>query len=533
MEAYLKSQGYHVWKTVYTGYIIPIEEITDAAELKKYEQENKARSGLLSELTDQELARVSGCETAKQVWDKLKGIYEGDDKIKEAKLQHFRNQFESLKILPEETVEAFMIRVNEIINSIRGLGEQLKDSVVVKKILRSLPKMYNPQVLAIEESKDLSTMSLDELHGIATAYELRMVKPKTSEKEAAFKAFKKLKVKEESESEDSDDELIAYLARKFKTQKGKCKEKLPLKCLNCGGIGHFSSKSTNKGKVDDSDDEGPQMKKTSLEKKTFISRKKGNFKKKSLITHKESTASDESSDDEEYETLFVVTSSMDNKRGSEKFDDEREESEYECDLEAELYSALKDLKVQRKTVKKLQNQLNEKDEMVSQLKQIEEELTKTLDELSANLSTKEELLVLENQLKTLNNEVDDLQQKTYAEAITSPSPMTLLKSKGKEVAIQAIEKEGASTQEDDRNIVDEILSYQRPFNLKTGLRYENEGSSNTLKINEKAATSNPMKFVKGSKGNPQVQIKGLQGRQWIEMALQGSIIRDPKVHGKV
>ena len=37
------------------------------------------------------------CESTKEIWDKLKNIYEGDDKVKGAKLQTYRGQFENLK----------------------------------------------------------------------------------------------------------------------------------------------------------------------------------------------------------------------------------------------------------------------------------------------------------------------------------------------------------------------------------------------------------------------------------------------------
>ena len=39
-----------------------------------------------------------------EVWDKLKSIYEGDDKVKKDKLQTFLAQFETLKMKEEEDV---------------------------------------------------------------------------------------------------------------------------------------------------------------------------------------------------------------------------------------------------------------------------------------------------------------------------------------------------------------------------------------------------------------------------------------------
>lgn len=37
-------------------------------------------------LVDSELVKFMGCKTAKEIWDKLKSIHEGYEKIKEAKL---------------------------------------------------------------------------------------------------------------------------------------------------------------------------------------------------------------------------------------------------------------------------------------------------------------------------------------------------------------------------------------------------------------------------------------------------------------
>ncbi|XP_042476297.1 uncharacterized protein LOC122057990 [Macadamia integrifolia] len=327
MEAYLKSQGYGVWLVVKNGYNPPTIDITDKIEMKKCEDDAKAVNALLGSLVSNEFVKVVGCTTSKDIWDKLKSIHDGDDKIKEAKLQHHRNLFESLKMSEGETIDQFMSKVNEIINSIRGLGEEVKDAVVVKKILRSLPYLYNPKVSTIEESKDLNTMKLDELHGTLIAYEMRMVKPKPIEKEAAFKALKKLKSNEDSEQKDSDDELIAYLARKLKKGTGKYEGKLPLKCFNCDGIGHFTSKCPKNDKLSDSDDEDAQ--------------------------EKESSEDYNESDDESSETLFMALSDRVQRQTTEESEEE-EEQEAQYDLIANLHSALTDLKEERKKMKDLE-----------------------------------------------------------------------------------------------------------------------------------------------------------------------------------
>ena len=82
---------------------------------------------LLSVLIETVFVKVMHYETAKEIWDKLRNIYEGDDKIKGAKLQTYRAQFENLKMKEEENIAAYFLRVDEIVNIIKGLGEKVDE----------------------------------------------------------------------------------------------------------------------------------------------------------------------------------------------------------------------------------------------------------------------------------------------------------------------------------------------------------------------------------------------------------------------
>ena len=59
-------------------------------------------------------------------------------------------------------------------------------------MLRSLPLRYDAKVSAIEESRDLTKMTMDELHGTLTAYEMRtdIEYGQSTSREVAFKASK-------------------------------------------------------------------------------------------------------------------------------------------------------------------------------------------------------------------------------------------------------------------------------------------------------------------------------------------------------
>jgi hypothetical protein len=82
--------------------------------------------------------------------------------------------------------------------------------MIVQKVLRSLPLIFDAKVSSIEEMKDLDSLTMDELHGILMTYEMRTEKENPSKKEASFKASKKTKnIEHESSDICSDNESDA------------------------------------------------------------------------------------------------------------------------------------------------------------------------------------------------------------------------------------------------------------------------------------------------------------------------------------
>ena len=54
------------------------------------------------------------------------------------------------------------------------LGEKTEDSKVVRKILHSLPESFHAKVTAIEKSKDLDEIKVQEMIGSLQMYELSL-----------------------------------------------------------------------------------------------------------------------------------------------------------------------------------------------------------------------------------------------------------------------------------------------------------------------------------------------------------------------
>jgi hypothetical protein len=87
VKTYLTSLGVDIWYTAANSYVIPNNAPTDPNENKLMSCNSKSIHVILGALAPTIASKVMGCNTAKEVWDKLKSIYEGDPKVKQVKLQ--------------------------------------------------------------------------------------------------------------------------------------------------------------------------------------------------------------------------------------------------------------------------------------------------------------------------------------------------------------------------------------------------------------------------------------------------------------
>jgi hypothetical protein len=94
-------------------------------------------------------------------------------------------------------------------NSMVSLGKRVSDVKLIKKILRFLPERFRIKVTAIEESKDLDSMKIEELVGSLQTYEYSLT-PIKKAKGMAFKATKSI-VSPDEDLEEEDE--VAILAK--------------------------------------------------------------------------------------------------------------------------------------------------------------------------------------------------------------------------------------------------------------------------------------------------------------------------------
>jgi len=162
---------------VENGVEVPRDNAPDAQkagfkELKK--QDCYALVILHQCVDDTHFEKIAGATTAKEAWDTLNKAYAGADKVKKVRLQTLKRQFELLQMEENEGIRDFFGRLQVLTNSMKGYGEKFTDLILIEKVLRSLNPKFDHIVVAIQESKDLESMSIDELQGSLKAHEQRL-----------------------------------------------------------------------------------------------------------------------------------------------------------------------------------------------------------------------------------------------------------------------------------------------------------------------------------------------------------------------
>ncbi|GJT49091.1 zf-CCHC domain-containing protein [Tanacetum coccineum] len=173
-------------------------------------------------LPRKEYERISMCKTAKEIWNTLLITHQGNSQVKDNKVDLLVQHYKQFTISEEESIDNGFARFNTIITSLKALDEGFSSKNYVRKFLRALHPKWRAKVTAIEESKDLTSVSLDELIGNLKVYEViikkdsELVKGKREQNRSLALKAKKESSDEDSSTSDSEDKEYAMAVRDFK-----------------------------------------------------------------------------------------------------------------------------------------------------------------------------------------------------------------------------------------------------------------------------------------------------------------------------
>ena len=165
-------------------------------------------------MSPDEFHQISHITIANEALQILKTTYEGTKKVKDTKLQMLTTRSEELRMSEDESFDSFYSKLNEVVIGKFNLGEKTEDSKVVLKILHSLPESFRVKVTAIEESKDLNEIKVQELIGSLQTYELSLPNQRKSKSLTLKTIYERVKAHDSSD-EDVVEKDVAYLAKNF------------------------------------------------------------------------------------------------------------------------------------------------------------------------------------------------------------------------------------------------------------------------------------------------------------------------------
>ncbi|GJT00347.1 zf-CCHC domain-containing protein, partial [Tanacetum coccineum] len=180
------------------------------------------------------------CNTAKEIWKTLLITHQGDSQIKDNKIDLLVQQYEQFIIFKDKSIDSAFARFNTIITSLKALDEGYSIKNYVRKFLRALHPKRREKVTTIEESKDLTSLSLDELIGNLKAKkessdeECSTSRTEDEEYAMAVKDFKKFfKRRGRFVKQPRNGK------KKFQRSRDDKNDKNDKKCFRCGDPNHL------------------------------------------------------------------------------------------------------------------------------------------------------------------------------------------------------------------------------------------------------------------------------------------------------
>ena len=169
VQAIMEDQG--VWEVME-----PVEESSQqgaASTAAKKAKDIKAKAHLLQCIPDDLLMQVAGKKTGKEVWDTLKARFVGEERVRDARLQTLKSDFDALRMKETDQIDQYAGQLSGMAVRYGNLGGSLDDQALVRKLFDTVPERFIQVIARIEQFYDLKKLPFAEAVGRLKAYEER------------------------------------------------------------------------------------------------------------------------------------------------------------------------------------------------------------------------------------------------------------------------------------------------------------------------------------------------------------------------
>ena len=169
----LTSTNYTVW-AMRMKVLLRVHKVWEAIKpgTDKEEKNDFATVLLFQSVPENLILQVGEQSSPKEMWEALKSINLGADRVREARLQTLMNDFERLKMYDSDSIDTFSGKLSELASKSASLGQSIEEPKLVKKFLNSLPRSkYIMLVASLEQMLDLNSIKYEDIVGRFKAYE--------------------------------------------------------------------------------------------------------------------------------------------------------------------------------------------------------------------------------------------------------------------------------------------------------------------------------------------------------------------------
>ncbi|KAK8661917.1 hypothetical protein V6N13_091505 [Hibiscus sabdariffa] len=198
MMLFIKAKDFNLWDRVEDGPFVPTrsESEWDANDRKKMKLNCKA----------------------------LHILFCTND-VNETKIDLLNLEYENFKMHPNEDIKSMFKLFSIIVNQLKGFGEEISEEKFVRKLIYSLPELWDNKKTTIIEASNLKKLKIDELIRSLITHELMPISLKRENEkiikeqgiDVNFVAPKSSKKHQEysSEEDSEEDDEINYLVKNF------------------------------------------------------------------------------------------------------------------------------------------------------------------------------------------------------------------------------------------------------------------------------------------------------------------------------
>ncbi|KAJ1700754.1 hypothetical protein LUZ63_000533 [Rhynchospora breviuscula] len=146
-------------------------DAVDSKEQAAKEKDQAALAAISQSIPDAVIMAIAEKETTKEAWETIKQMSIGEDRVRKARAQVLKRQFDRLNMSEMTSIGDFSQDLMSIIGEIRSLGVELKESVVVERLFSAVPDKFLPIIGTIEQWGDTSVMPVAEVVGRLRVFE--------------------------------------------------------------------------------------------------------------------------------------------------------------------------------------------------------------------------------------------------------------------------------------------------------------------------------------------------------------------------